>query len=363
MKKILYGTTALVAAGMFAGAASAAEAMKASVSGYQHFYLIYGSQSDNAGEPAANLRNHGMRKEGEVHFKASTTMDNGVKVGWESEFEAESGTNDENYVWMSGNFGKIDFGGNWGPALLMAHQSPGSGAAWGDFANNSAFTAPGAGNAITGPNSYANVIFKANKIAYYTPRMASGVQLGVAYVPDVADAQTSNGGFSTDNAAGTNGSGYEAGINLVTKAGGSDIKASAVYTKIELEAAQAGSEDQVVWGVGANITSGNYSFGFGYKTDNEGDTTDSDEVQWSLGATMKAGPWKYALNHVSGEDENGGGTNADDITMNQLSATYAWGPGVTLGMGVQNVKFEDGGSVAANENSATTVFLGTQLSF
>jgi len=366
MKKILFGTTALVAAGMVVGAASAAEKMKVGVSGYQQLYLIYGSQSDNAGEPAANLRNHGILKEGEIHFKASTTMDNGIKVGWESELEGESGAAarvmDENYVWMSGDFGRVVIGGYWGPSLLMSHNAPGAAPGWGDFANLAPATNPAA-NTVGGPNSFAAFTFKDNKIQYYSPVIGPGLKIGVAYTPELGASQNGVGGFTTDNTAGDSGSTYEVALELNTKVGKGSLGAYAVYLKSALEAASAGAEDRIAWALGATLGMGAWSVGGGYKIDNEGVTADSDEVHYGLGGSYSMGPVKYALNYVAGTDENGGGANADDVTFLQLSMAYSWGPGVTLGAGIQNTKYEDGGSLAASENNATVVFMGTALSF
>lgn len=366
MKKILFGTTALVAAGMIVGAASAAEKMKVGVSGYQQLYLIYGSQSDAAGEPAANLRNHGILKEGEIHFKASTTMDNGIKVGWESELEGESGgatrPMDENYVWLQGDFGRVTIGGYWGPSLLMSHNAPGGAPGWGDFANLAPASAPGTAT-VGGPNSFAAFTFKDNKIAYYTPVIGPGLKIGIAYTPELGAGQNGNGGFTADNTAGDYGTTYEAALELNTKLGKGSLGAYAVYLKSKLEAASAGLNDRTAWAIGANIGMGAWSFGAGYKIDDEGVVADSDEKHYGIGGAWTSGPTKVALNYVKGEDENGGGAAQDDVTFLQLSTAYSWGPGVTLGAGVQNTKWEDGGSVAASENNATVVFMGTALSF
>jgi len=366
MKKILFGTTALVAAGMVVGAASAAEKMKVGVSGYQQLYLMYGSQADNAGEPAANLRNHGMIKEGEVHFKASTTMDNGIKIGWESELEAESNgsarTNDENWIWLSGDFGTVHIGGIWGPSLLMSHNAPGGAPGWGDFANLAPASAPG-NSTVGGPNSFAAFTFKDSKISYYSPVIGPGLKVGLSYTPELGSTQNGGQGFTADNGAGDFGTTYEAALELNTKIGKGSLGAYAVYVKSKLETVTAGAEDRIAWALGANLGMGAWSVGAGYKTDNEGVTADSDEKHYGVGGAYSMGPVKYALNYVAGTDENGGGALADDVTFLQASMAYSWGPGVTLGAGVQNTKWEDGGNVTNDENNATVVFMGTALSF
>jgi len=363
MKKILIGTTALVAAGMITGSASAAEAMKVGVSGYQHVYLIYGSQNDATGEAAQNARNHGIQKEGEVHFKASTTMDNGIKVGFEAEMEAEAGTQDENFVWFEGGFGRVTVGAYWGPSLLMSHNAPGAAPSWGNFGNMNPATTP-ANSTITnfGANSYQVLTFKDNKIAYYTPTIGPGIKIGVAYTPDLDEGKNNNGGFTT-NAGDDKGVAYEASIELKTKVGGGSLGMNANYAKAKQETDTAGKDDRVAWGLGFDISMGAFTVGGGYTTDDEGVTGDSNEKQFTIGGAYSTGPWKVALIYGNGEDENGGGGVADEITMMQMSAAYSWGPGVTLAAGIQSQDYQDGGKVAADANKATVAFIGTALSF
>jgi len=363
MKKILIGTTALVAAGMITGSASAAEAMKVGVSGYQHVYLVYGSQNDALGEAAANERNHGISKEGEVHFKASTTMDNGIKVGWEAEMEAEAGTQDENYIWFEGGFGRVTVGSYWGPSLLMGHNAPSAAPSWGNFGNINPATRP-ANSTITnfGANSNQVITFKDNKIAYYTPTIGPGVKIGVAYTPDIGQGKNTNGGFEQDT-GNDHGSAYEASIELKTKIGGGSLGANLNYVKAKQETQTNGADDRTGWAVGMDVSMGAFTVGFGYMTDDEGVTTDSNEKQYTIGAAYSTGPWKVAVQYGSGEDENGGGGVADEVTMMMMSAAYSWGPGVTLAAGIQTHDYQDGGNVAADENKSNVAFIGTALSF
>ncbi len=100
MNKILMGTTALVAAGILAGSAAAADKVKLGVGGYFHAQLIFASQDDGTGvdltsgtvddEPGANRRTHKVAREGEIHFSGSTTLDSGIQVGAQVQLEAET---------------------------------------------------------------------------------------------------------------------------------------------------------------------------------------------------------------------------------------------------------------------------------
>ena len=83
MKKILLGSTAIVAAAAaFAAPASAAENIKLGLGGYYQsaFVLI--------DEDVADTRTDSIKQEGEIYFLGETTLDNGVTVGVNVQLEA-----------------------------------------------------------------------------------------------------------------------------------------------------------------------------------------------------------------------------------------------------------------------------------
>ena len=77
MKKFLYGTTALVASGMVAGAASAAEPISLGLSGYYTSVLAF---SD---DDAPGTGDTSVKQDAEIIFSGSTTLDNGLTAGVE----------------------------------------------------------------------------------------------------------------------------------------------------------------------------------------------------------------------------------------------------------------------------------------
>ena len=114
MKKVLYGTTALVAVGALAAPAQAADPIQIGVSGYWYGYvgLEVDGQDDNIGEPGANKRSHALWHESEVKFSGETTLDNGITVGVDIQLEGETTGDqiDENYIYIEGNFGRVELG-------------------------------------------------------------------------------------------------------------------------------------------------------------------------------------------------------------------------------------------------------------
>jgi len=102
MKNALFATTAFVAAGLVAGAAQAADPVTASVSGYMHAGVGY---VDRRGSDA----DIGVMRDGEIHFNARGTSDNGLTFRGRVELEAfTSGDQiDENWVEVGGAFGRV----------------------------------------------------------------------------------------------------------------------------------------------------------------------------------------------------------------------------------------------------------------
>ena len=112
MKRLLLGTTALVAAGVIGAPAQAADPIKLSLGGYFQAYWGYANQDDGVGRAGENLRNHGFYREGEIYFRGETELDNGITVGVNVQLEAEACADqiDESYIYFEGAFGRLEFG-------------------------------------------------------------------------------------------------------------------------------------------------------------------------------------------------------------------------------------------------------------
>ncbi|MEM1140839.1 MAG: porin, partial [Pseudomonadota bacterium] len=112
MKKILLGTSALVAAAALAAPASAADKIKLKLGGYWTGAAAFVDLEE------ADVENDIVfGSDAEVHFGGKTTLDNGLQVGFKAELELaedNAGGNsdiiDEVYGEVKGGFGKIQFG-------------------------------------------------------------------------------------------------------------------------------------------------------------------------------------------------------------------------------------------------------------
>src|SRR5437879_783564 len=132
MKKVLYGTTALVAAGLLAGEASAASGLKLGITGFyrgamgvtvggdsvQTFAGTRGGIATGSGQGDYGRTSGGFRQEIRINFTGETTLDNGLTVGvlvglnGENLIGVGSTTTPVKQSWVDfkGKFGDVRFG-------------------------------------------------------------------------------------------------------------------------------------------------------------------------------------------------------------------------------------------------------------
>ncbi|WP_372017736.1 porin [Tistrella mobilis] len=371
MKKILIGTTALVAVGLVAGQASAAEKIKLGLGGYyQSFFKI--TDQDATGVSAANptitdRRTDQMVQEGEIHFLGETVLDNGLKVGVQVQLEGYTTGDqiDEHYVYFDGSWGRVLLGAENSAPYLMHYAAPsaiaGHGVSSPNFFN---FSTGGnlAGRVGEAPSTLINNTSDANKLTYFTPRMA-GFQLGLSYTPSLAGGtggSSDSYGNLTDNVPGRQEQIVEVGVNYVNKLGPVDLAVSGGYLKGSLEADAVGADDLQVWSLGLNVGFSGFTFGGSYVNDNRGLDGNNDIKGWDVGLVYAFGPYKVGAAYANHQREFDAG-NDDEIKFYEIGGSYAMGPGISLNAGVQ---FLDADSDAVSRRQDGTSFLiGTALSF
>src|SRR5919109_4488193 len=135
MKKLLLGSTALVAGGLMAAPAMAADPIKIGVGGYYTFYGVAGGiQSSFATDGTwAQYKGLNFQQEGEIHFIGQTKLDNGTSVGVHVELEgwAQGSTAttgaawiDEAFLFAFGDWGRIEFGSRDPATYRMYYGTP-----------------------------------------------------------------------------------------------------------------------------------------------------------------------------------------------------------------------------------------------
>ncbi len=383
MKNLLYGTTALVAIGMAAGGVQAADKVKVGVGGYMQAFLVFGDEDDGVGEPANNLRNHKVAREGEIIFSGKTTLDNGIQFGVQVQLEAETCGDqlDETFMWASGGFGRINVGSENSAAYLMHYSAPAA-SHWAHGLQSPNFSHPATGGHASGayPHTNPTITSDSEKITYFTPRF-SGFQLGASYTPDNCEENNANGalrpacggsygGFQGEALTGSQSEVIELGANYTGKIGGASIGVSGSWAEADVEGATsaavraAGFEDQEEWTLGFKASMQGFSFGAGYRDDNQGTlAANSDRTDWNVGLRYATGPWGVGIQYANTEIEAGAAGGSDDLEAVEIGGSYQIGPGILMSAGVQFWEFDDNLNAAANENDASIVFVGTHIAF
>ncbi|MEQ8746371.1 porin [Pyruvatibacter sp.] len=374
MKKLL-GTTALVAAAFATAPAMAADKINIAVGGYFVGGIAAAFDSDEGeginratGLPVAlgagvDQRTIRFARESEVHFKGSTTLDNGIEVGVKFELETgETGafdTMDEAYLWVSGAFGEFQFGAQDGIGDQMPIVAPSPFLE--TFANDTdldpmpaLFTDATFGiNNVMTPNSggIINTVVDFSgdneKIIYFTPRIA-GFQVGVSYTPEPTELsgdESTQDPFSGNNAWENV---FEAGLTWEYGFNGVDVGVSGVY--LTADGTLLNTPDVEDWALGASVGFAGFTVGGAYaekETDgiaaiNTGALLEETK-HWNLGATYGTGPWTFGLEYAEAQRDEVGGTGAIGTLLVNGVATGAGIDELDLSAWVGGVAYSLGG--------------------
>lgn len=234
MKKLLLGSTALVAGGVMAAPAMAADPIKLGLGGYYTFYAAAGNIDPTyaMNGTVTQYKGFALIQEGEIHFTGQTKLDNGTSVGLTVELEAwnpnqavtgastASSYIDEAFLFAFGDWGRVEMGSRDAASYRMYYGTPSAFIGWGAIqhnhnwqsnsviANNKAY---GRTMATTNTPQWQDV----NRINYFTPRFA-GLQIGVGYAPSLNQTSGNYGSSGITNGLGGNPSGvcgYNGAVN------------------------------------------------------------------------------------------------------------------------------------------------------
>jgi outer membrane protein OmpU len=371
MKRLLLGTTALMAAVAIGAPAQAADPIKLSLGGYFQAYWGYASRDDGVGRSGENRRNHGFYREGEIYFRGETELDNGITVGVNVQLEAEACADqiDESYVYFEGAFGRLEFGARDGAHARTHVFNPSAfGGGGPDFATVIWPNTP-AGNQVGSVVTYGGYFVSGDreKVSYFTPRIG-GLQVGISYMPERCEAGGGNCGSSRlpeDNTTGQQSEIVEIGGNFKQKFGDVNFSISAGASSGDLEAqnAEATLEGQNDWSVHANLGFGAFTIGAGYREDDQGKTGDTNIEAWAVSGSYRMNAWTFGVGYANQAVGAGAGLGKDELSVFGGGVNYAYGPGMSLRAGVKNYDWHDNTSTATAEQTATTVTVGTRVNF
>ena len=364
MKKVLLGTTAIVAAGMIASSpASAAEKISAKVGGYMEQWIGYSLVDDGT---TRDVDGFDIKSDSEIHFTGSTTLDNGIEFGVNVQLEANSNSGDqidESYLIVKGSFGEINLGSE-NSAMYKMHYAPtdyGIGLNTGDQIDWAAVSGSGITTSGYFRNPYGSTYVEpgqandSEKLTYYTPRFG-GFQIGLSYSPD---SNQDNNNSPDRNASATDM--VAVGANFKGDFAGASVGVSAGYGTFLN--APSNADEPIAYNFGLTVGFGGFSVGGSYaKADDNNNGNDGDG--YNIGVAYTTGPLGVSLTYFTGERE-GLNTAANPQTEQKtvhLSANYTLGPGVTAAATLGHANF-DSSTTGINENEATYLVTGIKLSF
>ncbi len=274
------------------------------------------------GNPTNYASNDIRMGSSEIHFTATTQLDNGIEVGGRVELEGftQGDQIDETYIWMEGGFGRLQAGAENGASYLMHYSPP-----W--IAGVNGIDSPNYRYAVvTGARTNTQTLISsdANKITYFTPRF-SGFQFGISYAPHNADrngAQNGGGGQPNDESveqivsAGVNFSRDFGEVSLGASAGWESGTATNKFTNDEGRdpGLLTVTKDPVNWHIGGQVSMYGFTLGGSYyraegfygTSGNDSTFTDplpaangrihdlSDDLEqtaWAVGGHYAVGPW------------------------------------------------------------------------
>lgn len=314
MKKVLLGTSALVAGGLLAGPAAAQ--LELSITGDVYMELGYVSEDNDA----ATDRDYGSRTDANLNFLANGTAENGLKYGGRIIMEGlEGGDGDdggEASVYLRGGFGEFVGGEDDGASSNLQVGLPGAGTgildgSYGGYVDGGSLL-----------NFDASDSGDANKLYYSTSGTVLddfGLALGISWAPESDERGDARGQASRTDDAVSNVIGV--GASYTQDFGAYNVGVSAGYTTGD---GAAGVDDISSFQLGAEVGFGAFAFGVRYvdNGDSEAGVADDDN-SLIFGAGFSQGPWDFAAQVGFSEQDD------LDETSFGVGATYEIAPGLT----------------------------------
>ncbi len=346
MKKLLLAS---VAVSGLAFAAPAHADIDLEVGGYFKGYGAFVDQDETAGSPDVN--EFDIIRDTEIHVDGATTLDNGLTVGAHFEFDVDQADSsvgtDESYVYFSGDWGRVNFGGEDGAAYLLQVAAPSADSNVDGLRQYvSPFVTTG-GVDGTRLDYDMNPTGKADKFTYLSP-IFSGFQAGLTFSPDTDAAASFGVGTETAGIDET----YEVALRYEGQFENVGVIAGAGYSHGENNSTAATADDRQVWNVGLDLDIGPFGIGAIYMDDTTA-VDNADIETFVVGADYTTGPFKLGISYLN-EDQDGG-TENDRYTG---GVTYEYGPGMSFRGSIQHLE-----SDAATDGDGTALLLGTQINF
>ncbi len=321
MKKVLFGSTALVAA------AVAAPAMANDVNMTVGGFFVTGVGVGQFNGDVNVEKDFHIIRDGEIQFKGSGTLDNGLRIGVRVELEAfpqDTTQIDETFMTIDGTFGQILIGTNDNAAYNVGGYTGnlGSSIGMGSWDGGKVFVPGAIDNSFDEGDDMA--------VHYYIPNIA-GFEAGVSWSP-TAGSEADD--IDTDDDPTNSEDLIAVGASYTAEFDGGSFTIGGGYLTVSDDADEF---DDTSWGVGAELAFGQITIGGRYSYDeNEiGGGGDTEEItRYGGGIVYATGPWEFGLNAAYEDRENDDPDLEEERIRVNAGVTYELGDGVALGLGV-----------------------------
>lgn len=377
MRKLLLGTAAVAMGLAFSAPANAQVSLD--LGGHFKGYVTWVDQDTDA---TTDERSFDILRETEIHFTGETTLDNGLTVGFHAESDADAGDSfdiDESYMYLSGSWGRVNFGSEDGAAYLLQVAAPSADSNIDGIRQfvqpvNYSLTTFGIANAalvnainLEGFDYDNDSTDSSDKITYMTP-VFNGFQAGASYTPDVQNSTGTGSAFTSRSLNGVNrddqddnfGEAYEASVRYEGQFEEVGFAIGGGYTHVELESDPGnGLDDLQEWNLGLDMDWGAFGLGVIYTENNNGQDSNDDNETWVVGADYTTGPYKLGVSWYNNENDI---VAANEIETDRFSGgvTYTYGPGMTFRGSLGYIEHDIQG---ADDIEATYALVGTQVNF
>ena len=322
MNKLLIGTAT---AALFVTPAIAGP-MAVTVGGYYNS-IVYSQDVDST-----PVRDLGIHNDSEIVFKGKGKIENGLTLGFQIQLEAEGANQldhiDENYIYVKGDFGKVEIGAENNAAYKQQVHAP-KVLGWKTYDNNFSTWAEVSGF----DKPYMDGIDgDALKINYYSPKI-NGVQISYSVTPDTSDTDGDTGLF----ADGGSGSATAMGVKYTGTVRGMKVKASYGMTELDEDSGEPMAEDVAI---GLSISSGNITVGGTMQTVERGSdggdpAIDRDILHYGIQYKMSKAT-KVGLIMHSQEEADG-----DELSIMAVGGSTKLGAGTTLTYSYETLEDDD----------------------
>ena len=337
MKKILMGTTAIIALATFSSQAAAAEKISLGLGGFQKAYAAKVSRAT-----AATYMKAAAWTNTEVYVTGKTTLDNGVSVSTRIEFEADgsagghthrtdtaggatatatasggdNATDESSLTISSDAMGALVIGATTGAADKMAIKAPAIGPiGYGDVSGLDGVYGLTA-------NEIGSWGDKSVKGVYLSPNF-SGVSVGISYTPGEGFGGESNGKHVKHTQSND---GFQAALKYSGEMSGAAVDVSLAHFNNNSGGVNTNA-------IGVNVGMNGITVGGSYNDyDSKGTNVSSrDGSGYDLGVAYTSGAMSVAATYMKSEDDGATkGGKKDKDTMWSLGAGYDLGAGVGL---------------------------------